>query len=87
LCLRNPCENTFSFKLQIFVFLRGNSKYVRVLAVYNTLKYFFIFFIEKTQASQLIAIKDNKTQPGYWLKPVTGSTTVACICMLQWQGN
>jgi hypothetical protein len=25
LCLRNPCENKFS-KLQIFVFLRGNSK-------------------------------------------------------------
>jgi hypothetical protein len=55
---------------------------------YTTHKNIFLyFFIEKTQASQLIAIKDNKTQPGYWPKPVTGSTTVACICMLQWQGN
>jgi len=81
LCLKNPCENTFSFKLQIFVFLRGNSKYVRVLAVCNTQKYFlYIFFIKK--ASQLIAIKDNKTQPGYWPKPATGSAIVACICML-----
>jgi hypothetical protein len=76
-------------------------------------KIFFIFFLPKTQALQLIAIKDNKpcsyilkvykkteqsrkkkaarmtlrTQPGYWPKPVTGSATVACICMLQWLGN
>ena len=36
-CLRNPCENTFS-KLQIFVFFiykKGNSEYVKVLAVCN----------------------------------------------------
>jgi hypothetical protein len=58
-------------------------------------KHFFIFFLSKTQASQLIAIKDNKPCtyilkvckktkiPGYWPKPVTGYAIVACICMLQ----
>jgi len=32
------------FKLQIFVFLRGNSKYVRVLAVCNTQENIFFVF-------------------------------------------
>jgi hypothetical protein len=45
----------------LFFFLkRGNSKYVRVLAVCNTQKHFYIFLSKKTQTSQLIAIKDNK---------------------------
>jgi hypothetical protein len=60
---------------------------------------FLYFVLSKTQASQLIAIKDNKPctyilkvckktkQPGYWPKPVTGYATAACICMLQWQGD
>jgi len=55
--------------------------------LYVTHKNIFLYFYigEKKQASQLITIKDNKTQPGYWPKPVTGSATVTCICMLQWQ--
>ena len=38
LCLRNPCENTFS-KFQIFIFMyikKKHSKHIMVLAVYNT---------------------------------------------------
>jgi len=49
-------------KSRIFIFSEKKecSKYVRVLAVCNTQKYFLYFFLSKTQASQLIAIKDNK---------------------------
>jgi hypothetical protein len=43
----------------IFLYIKKRSKHVRVLAVCNTQKYFYIF-LSKTQASQLIAIKDNK---------------------------
>jgi len=43
----------------IFFIYKKSSKHVRVLAVCNTQKHFYIF-VSKTQASQLIAIKDNK---------------------------
>ena len=62
-------------------------------------KHFLYFFCQKTQASLFskFARKGTvqkkksrmafRTQPDYWPKPVTGSATVACICMLPWQGN
>ena len=50
LCLRNPCENTFS-KLPIFLYIKKNSKHVRVLAVCKTQEN--IFFKKNTS----IAIK------------------------------
>jgi len=69
-----------------FFFKEEIQKDVRILAVCNTQKYFlYIFISKKKQASQLMEIKDNKTQPGYWPKPVTGFATVTCIYMLQWQ--
>jgi len=70
LCLRNPRENIFS-KLQIFVFYiykKKRSKHVRVLAVCNTQKHFFIFSLSKTQTSHLITIKNNKPHINQILK-------------------
>jgi len=69
LCLRNPCENTFS-KLQIFIFFlkkKECSKYVRVLAVCNTQKHFYIFI--ETRVSQLNAnITIEGSKPSYILQ-------------------
>jgi len=68
LCLRNPCENTFS-KLPIFLYIKKRSKYIRVLAVCNTQEnIFFIFFI-KTQTSQLdINTKMENSKPSFILQ-------------------
>jgi len=59
LCLRNPCENTFSKRPTFFIW-KEHSKHVRVLVVCNTQKHFYIFLLSRTQTFHLITIKVKK---------------------------
>ena len=61
LCLRNPCENTFFKTSNIFCIYKKDIRNMLGYWPYAThKKYFYIFFCQKTQASQLITIKDKK---------------------------
>ena len=65
-CLRNPCENTFS-KLQIFIFFiykKGNSEYVRVLAVCNKQENIFFLFIRYIYIYIYIYLQHFVEKPG-----------------------